>query len=193
MARLLCLRNKIYSSFHFKFNQVIKLVTTNIIEACWVCICVRSKQRFLLEQTPREFDVPLDVDNEEKDFIGQDVHKTVASKLTLDKFLLKNTSEDNASFEKIMEATREKQREKLSWLHQQQRELHERLDASRALPSSAQEQFLALENKPNNLDTWKYVARNALMYTPDGVQLTADEFIQSKGKKEKEIRHENTR
>lgn len=108
-------------------------------------------------------------------------------------FLRKNTSEDNASFEKIMEATRKKQKEKLAWLHQQEKELHDRLDGSRALPSCSDQQLLTIDNKPNNLDTWKYVARNALMYVPDGVQVTTEEIIEGKGKKEKEIRHENTR
>lgn len=92
-----------------------------------------------------------------------------------------------------MAATRAKRREKHRWLYQQQEELHQRLDASKALPSSYQAQMLAIETKSNNLDTWKYVAKNALMYPPEGVELTAQEIIIEKGKTEKQICHENTR
>ena len=92
-----------------------------------------------------------------------------------------------------MEATRAKRREKHNWLYQQQNELHERLDASKALPSSFEAQILAIETKSNNLDTWKYVAKNALMYPPEGVEKSSEEMLNDKGKKEKLIRHENTR
>ena len=139
--------------------------------------------------TPQNFDVAEAIDDTSK----TEPIKEVSNKLTLDGFLSKNTSEDNASFETIMEATRAKHREKHAWLHQQQKELHERLDASKALPSSIEEQLLAIETKSNNLDTWKYVAKNALMYIPEGVELSAEEIIQSKGKKTKQICHENTR
>ena len=114
-------------------------------------------------------------------------------KISLDKFLAKNTSEDNASFEKIMVATREKHREKHNWLYEKQRELHERLDASKALPSSFEAQILAIETKSNNLDTWTYVAKNALMYPPEGVEKSSEELLNEKGKKEKEICYKNTR
>lgn len=145
--------------------------------------------------TPQGFDTPFD---EESGKIGEeDISNTKDEKgndnLTLDRFLAKNTSEDNASFEKIMEVTRAKHREKHAWLFEQQQELHQRLDASKALPSTIEGQMKAIESKPNNVDTWKYEAKNALMYVPEGVELSAEEIIKTKGKKEKQICHENTR
>jgi len=145
----------------------------------------------IIGDTPQNFDVAEPEPSNETS--KTEPAASAVNKLTLDGFLSKNTSEDNASFEKIMEATREKHREKHAWLHQQQKELHERLDASKALPSSIEEQLLAIETKSNNLDTWKYEAKNALMYVPEGVELSAEQIIQSKGKKEKQICHENTR
>lgn len=126
-------------------------------------------------------------DSEEK--VESELHPN----LTLDQFLMKNTSEDNASFEKIMEATRKKHREKHAWLYEKQLELEASQQASLALPNLSEDGVLAIESKPNNVDTWRYVPRNALMYTPDGVELSMAEYIEKKGKKDQEIRHENTR
>lgn len=147
-------------------------------------------------ETPKSFDITESDQTQQEnqdDLVKTDQTTSLDKKISLDKFLAKNTSEDNASFEKIMEATRAKRREKHNWLYQQQNELHERLDASKALPGSFEAQILAIENKSNNLDTWKYVAKNALMYPPEGVEKSAEEMLNDKGKKEKQIRHENTR
>ena len=114
-------------------------------------------------------------------------------KLTLDNFLFKNTSEDNASFEKIMEVTRKKHREKYAWLFEKQKEQEERETLALMLPTSNEEQLKALESLSSNVETWKYVPRNALMYTPDGVDLSIEEYIKKKGEIQQVIRHENTR
>lgn len=141
------------------------------------------------KETPRSFDNSNDYVKDSEEKVESELHPN----LTLDQFLMKNTSEDNASFEKIMEATRKKHREKHAWLYEKQLELEASQQASLALPNLSEDGVLAIESKPNNVDTWRYVPRNALMYTPDGVELSMAEYIEKKGKKDQEIRHENTR
>ena len=141
--------------------------------------------------TPRVFDDSFK--NTEHESSDNDKEQPLKPSLTLDVFLVKNTSEDNASFEKIMEVTRKKHREKYAWLFEKQQEQSNKQVAALTLPSSNEEQLKALESQSNNVETWKYVAKNALMYPPDGVEFSVEEIIEKKGKKEQEIRHENTR
>ena len=142
-----------------------------------------------LEGSPEKFDV--DDDNETPQS-SKAKDKSVNPELTLDKFLFKNTSEDNASFEKIMQVTRDKQKEKFAWLYKEQKFIADGLANSRLLPSN-EEQMKFIENKLNSVDTWTYVPRNSLMYPPDGVDLSSEECVNKKGGKDQEIRHDNTR
>lgn len=115
------------------------------------------------------------------------------SNLSLDKFLAKNTSEDNASFEKIMEESKLRIREKYAWLFEAEENCENEQEKKLALPSCEEQVKIALDDKPYNLDSWTYKSRNALMYVPKGVELSAKELIERNAKKEREIKHENTR
>ena len=125
--------------------------------------------------------------------IKSSVQRMDDSDLSLDKFLQKNTSEDNASFSKIMEETRKKHREKYAWMFDGEKEQNEKVRQILALPGPGNEQQKAIENRPTNLDTWTYKSFNSLMYVPDGVPLDINEQINDKSKEEKEICHKNTR
>eukprot|EP00112_Aurelia_sp_Birch-Aquarium-sp1_P017013 Seg3906.3 transcript_id=Seg3906.3/GoldUCD/mRNA.D3Y31 product="Splicing factor ESS-2" protein_id=Seg3906.3/GoldUCD/D3Y31 len=113
--------------------------------------------------------------------------------VSLDNFLAKNTSEDNASFEKIMEESKHRIREKFAWLFQAEDEQGKKQDQNLALPSCEEQVLNAIDDKPYNLDSWTYKSRNALMYVPNGVELSAKELIEGKGRKERVIKYENTR
>ncbi|NXH28516.1 ESS2 factor, partial [Myiagra hebetior] len=104
---------------------------------------------------------------------------------SLDTFLAKHTSEDNASFEQIMEVAKEKEKVKHAWLYSAEEEYTRRQNENLALPSAEQQ---ALENVKAGLDTWEYTARNTLMYYPTGVPDESDVF-----KKPREVVHRNTR
>ncbi|XP_014799475.1 PREDICTED: protein DGCR14-like [Calidris pugnax] len=84
---------------------------------------------------------------------------------SLDSFLAKHTSEDNASFEQIMEVAKEKEKVKHAWLYSAEEEYTQRRNENLALPSAEQQ---ALENVKAGLETWEYTARNTLMYYPTG-------------------------
>ncbi|XP_071619078.1 splicing factor ESS-2 homolog [Heliangelus exortis] len=104
---------------------------------------------------------------------------------SLDSFLAKHTSEDNASFEQIMEVAKEKEKVKHAWLYSAEEEYAERHSENLALPSAEQQ---ALENVKAGLETWEYTARNTLMYYPTGVSAEDEVF-----KKPREVVHRNTR
>ena len=107
--------------------------------------------------------------------------------------MAKNTSEDNASFEKIMEESKLRIREKYAWLFEAEENQENKQEKNLALPSCEEQVKIALDDKPYNLDSWTYKSRNALMYVPEGAELSAKELIEINGKKDREIMHENTR
>ena len=112
---------------------------------------------------------------------------------SLDKFLAKNTSEDNASFEIIMENTLQKNKEKHAWLYEKEKE-HALLAQQRlALTENKEGDQLKLADRPANLDNWEYTNKNALMYVPECSTLTTEEAIAQAKLREREIKHTNTR
>ncbi|KAI1882401.1 hypothetical protein AGOR_G00250310 [Albula goreensis] len=104
---------------------------------------------------------------------------------SLDKFLAKTTSEDNASFEQIMELAADKEKLKHAWLYEAETEFKERHQNNLALPSS---EIQALESTKAGVETWEYKAKNALMYYPEGVKDEEAVF-----KKPRDVVHKNTR
>ncbi|EGD80435.1 Dgcr14 protein [Salpingoeca rosetta] len=116
---------------------------------------------------------------------GEGGRKGVDTSLSLNQFLNKYTSEDNASFEKIIEDTNERMAE-------QYRKYYGEVSAKSKL---ALEQ--AQNDKPLGLgyeiDTWRYVPRNALMYGPQSQALTAADLIRMSDEQRTRINHHNTR
>ena len=126
---------------------------------------------------------------------------------TLDAFLGKYHSEDDASFVEIMEKEEIKRREKYAWMYEREA-LAESMKRP-AITSGKEEEQKRLEgrgsetlaitdggeadifNKPGEIKMWKYTAKNSLMYVPDGVEFSPAEAIR-RGK-EREIKARNTR
>uniref|UniRef100_A0A915I9E8 Uncharacterized protein n=1 Tax=Romanomermis culicivorax TaxID=13658 RepID=A0A915I9E8_ROMCU len=126
-------------------------------------------------------------------------------KLTIDKFLYKFTSEDNASFEEILEESELKLREKHSWMYNAESEHDKKFQDSLHL-KQADEQLLAItegestssqmlkrNRKRASVDNWTYKALNAVMFTPDDVALTSEELVERHKMKQREILSRNTR
>jgi len=104
---------------------------------------------------------------------------TVNTNMRLDQFQMKNTSEDNAAFEIIVEKQRETKRQRYHWMAQLQQPDTLLLTDSNERPAAPQ--------------TWKYTARNTLMYHPDGAPKSdAEVQLESKGPP-KETTIKNTR
>nr|KAF6403327.1 ess-2 splicing factor-like protein [Molossus molossus] len=104
---------------------------------------------------------------------------------SLDVFLSQYTSEDNASFQEIMEVAKEKSRARHAWLYQAEEEFEKRQKDNLALPSAEHQ---AIESSQAGVETWKYKAKNSLMYYPEGVPDEEQLF-----KKPRQVVHKNTR
>lgn len=116
-------------------------------------------------------------------------NKSVASSHSLDSFLDTYTSEDNQSFQEIIEAADRKLREKYSVLFDAEKQSEEQIQNSLTLPSICDQYN---NEAPKSIETWTYKNQNAVMYTPDGWDLTKDEQIEM-AKKKQEIVRKNTR
>eukprot|EP00730_Choanoeca_flexa_P002308 TRINITY_DN109_c0_g1_i1.p1 TRINITY_DN109_c0_g1~~TRINITY_DN109_c0_g1_i1.p1 ORF type:complete len:502 (+),score=99.35 TRINITY_DN109_c0_g1_i1:75-1580(+) len=106
-----------------------------------------------------------------------------SSKLSLDQFLTQYTSEDNASFDAIIEATNQRLKEKFERLFGVVKD------------KSTQ---LALTNGKDAgvsfaLDGWAHDPKNRLMWYPEELPRTAAELIAASKKKVNTINHANTR
>ncbi|XP_052074632.1 splicing factor ESS-2 homolog isoform X2 [Mytilus californianus] len=117
--------------------------------------------------------------------------KSGTKKLSLDQYLAKNTSEDNASFTEILEETQQKHRDKHAWLFENEKSRTEEEKEHLALPSV--EQQAAIEGNHDIINSWKYKTRNSLMYVPDGAEFSNEELVDMKKKKPRKIVHDNTR
>ena len=118
--------------------------------------------------------------------------KTEERKLSLDEFLSTHTSEDNASFEEIIEDNEKKHRLRNAWLY--------KTETESKIPAieNGKSQPLAIEDgsktrrRPFVVDTWSYKNKNYIMYIPDGVELTSEEKIEM-AKNKQEVIHSSTR
>jgi len=107
---------------------------------------------------------------------------------SLDEFLFKHTSEDNESFEEMMDEAKRKHRLKYAWLYNSENNSKNKQDSCLALPSIEKQ---AVEDKPSQVDTWKYTVHNSIMYVPEGAPLSMEEKVKLTLDKE-HICHSNT-
>uniref|UniRef100_A0A671KWC5 Ess-2 splicing factor homolog n=1 Tax=Sinocyclocheilus anshuiensis TaxID=1608454 RepID=A0A671KWC5_9TELE len=107
---------------------------------------------------------------------------------SLDHFLAKNMSEDNASFEQIMELVEDKDKLRHAWLYEAENEYNERHEQNLTLPSTEKQ---ALECTKAGVETWQYKAKNALMYYPEGKSHTVN--YDTLFKTPREVLYKNTR
>ncbi|XP_046330560.2 splicing factor ESS-2 homolog [Haliotis rufescens] len=130
-------------------------------------------------RTDEQPELPNNVDDDKK------------KELSLDRYLARNTSEDNASFMEILKEGERKHREKHAWMYDKEEKQEMEHEQKLALPSI--EEQAMIEPGSGRVDTWKYKPQNALMYVPDGESLSAKELIELQKHKPREIIHENTR
>jgi len=112
----------------------------------------------------------------------------------LDAYMLRHTSEDNASFEEIVEEGEKKRRIKWWWLHEAEAKAKDgakdmALEWHKALEGGCSN-LVNSDNRPNQIELWSgYEARNSVMYIPEG----EGSFPEDKPSKPREIIYTNTR
>ncbi|KAH7297399.1 hypothetical protein KP509_26G067900 [Ceratopteris richardii] len=133
--------------------------------------------------------------------LGQDVlpldateKDSIDTSLSLDKFLQRYTSEDNASFSKILEKTNQKRREKYKFLTDEElTSPHDRIGDRGTLPTDG---YGTSNQSLSTLLGWSYKAKNLLMYDSsereDALLTEEEKEVRLKGLS-KEINVRNTR
>ncbi|CAG5044404.1 unnamed protein product [Parnassius apollo] len=114
----------------------------------------------------------------------KDKTKDITDNHTLDSFLAKHTSEDNASYERVIALEDKKRATKLASQLEAEISAAARADSALALPSI--EEQADQRDRPHELDTWKYRAKNYIMYVPSGAE-------SQKPPPKPELQHQNTR
>ncbi|KAF9175127.1 DiGeorge syndrome critical region protein 14 [Mortierella sp. AD011] len=146
---------------------------------------------------------------------SQDVPEkdTIDTSLSLDQFQARYTSEDNASFNEILEKINAQRKLKHRWIYDQEKKQMKFIESSRApdqkllrqagevddgdvSSSSVQEgevsklALMVSDKRTGVIPTWEYKAKNTLMYQPEGLGTTLN--LDTARGKPKEIVHRNT-
>ncbi|KHJ93821.1 hypothetical protein OESDEN_06258 [Oesophagostomum dentatum] len=136
-------------------------------------------------------------DNEAKE--GSAKPKPDLDEISVDAYLNKFTSEDNASFEELTAVELEKQRARKAWIDEAEKKHNAEKVTYGALPASADLQ-LAIKydpevdkDKPKEVDNWTYTARNSVLFHLEGAPLTAAERIEQARRNQRVINKKGTR
>uniref|UniRef100_A0A1A9WC46 Uncharacterized protein n=1 Tax=Glossina brevipalpis TaxID=37001 RepID=A0A1A9WC46_9MUSC len=113
-------------------------------------------------------------------------------KHSLDSFLQAYTSEDNYSFEEIMEIADQKLKQRFAILYNEEKVSAEKLAKVLMLPSIEDQFEEDRSTLMRRIDTWAYRNKNSIMYIPDGVELTEEEKIDMASRKQV-VQHQATR
>lgn len=131
--------------------------------------------------------------------------------MSLGAFQSKYTSEDNESFYKLLDKQNSKRVEKYAWLwtgnklpskmQLKQKQIEAKLAETRSLVDDGfKKDRLAIkdrDDRPAQVDTWKSVPQNTLMFGPDGIEDTMETVMQkaeANSKAEpKAVSYQNTR
>ncbi|XP_067639852.1 splicing factor ESS-2 homolog [Eurosta solidaginis] len=114
----------------------------------------------------------------------------ITDKYSLDLFLQHYTSEDNHSFQEIIDTADRKLRQKFAVLYNEEKLSADKLARALTLPSI--EQQFEEPDPMRKIETWTYMNKNSVMYIPDGVELTEQEQVEA-AKNAKIIQHNATR
>ncbi|CAO3569177.1 unnamed protein product [Mortierella alpina] len=131
----------------------------------------------------------------------------IDTSLTLDQFQARYTSEDNASFNEIVEKINARKKEKFRWMYDQENQSQKLIEGGRnseqlllrqtgedndraMVAAEAKMSLVIAEKKSGIIPTWDYKAKNSLMYFPEGLGTQLDEKA-IRGNP-KEILHKNT-
>lgn len=113
-----------------------------------------------------------------------------APNVSLGKFLNKFTSEDNASFEVIMEDIKKREETKYKWMFLDEKQGKEKMEQQLALPDI--EKQAISDGGTGSILTWPFKNKNSVMYYPEGADYT-DSEKQAIAQKQNSVVLQNTR
>ncbi|CAL8068563.1 unnamed protein product [Orchesella dallaii] len=121
--------------------------------------------------------------------------KTTSSRkpheMGLNEFLNKYTSEDDKSFQDIIDLGIRRHKAKYAWLYDQEEVHKERMQRAMELPTASNQQTIEYQ-RPSEVGTWTYKNKNAVIYIPDGAPYTSKEMAEI-ARKQTEVQFPNTR
>ena len=153
---------------------------------------------FPVTATPSTFETPLatrnapgvaqvDVENAEPESKKQKPENT-----TLDKFLSQFQSEDDASFEELMEQAKARHQKKYAWLYEQEQVARKAIEGPQETLAITDGSEGQSSQQHGVIKTWTYTPKNSFMYVPEGAPETAQEEADRKNNA-RSIEHSNTR
>ncbi|RWS10521.1 protein DGCR14-like protein [Dinothrombium tinctorium] len=116
------------------------------------------------------------------------VNKSRTECVTLDQYLAKYTSEDNSSYETIIEEAKKRHRDKYPWMYIDEAKESQKCLENLSVPAIEQQ---ADQKKSSKMLTWKYKNLNSVMFSPESAPLSKSELI-NRAKRQLVV-HENTR
>ncbi|VDM58210.1 unnamed protein product [Angiostrongylus costaricensis] len=125
--------------------------------------------------------------------------KSNPEELSVDAYMNKFTSEDNASFEELTAVEMAKERSKKGWIYEAEQKHNAEKVTHGILPASADLQLAlkydseADKAKPKEIDNWTYTARNSVLFHLEGAPLTAEERMEQERKNQRIINKSGTR
>ncbi|KAM3723677.1 Splicing factor [Dirofilaria immitis] len=138
--------------------------------------------------------------------IGKNEEETLTKRkktydnLTVDSYLNKFTSEDNASFEELALLHKKKEQIRNAWMYEAEKKHNNQfVTRGKGLVKAADEQIMislapeTAEVRPKELDNWSYKARNIVHFHPEEAPLTLDEYLQRQKSKQRVINKSATR
>uniref|UniRef100_A0A1I7TBB0 Nuclear protein DGCR14 n=1 Tax=Caenorhabditis tropicalis TaxID=1561998 RepID=A0A1I7TBB0_9PELO len=142
---------------------------------------------------------PLSFANEEGDNEALARKRKKKNEETITSYLNKYTSEDNASFEELAKVMREREDARRPWIYKAEEEHNKNLVVRQAIAAEADVQLAlkhavnADDDRPLNVDNWKYKAWNTVLFNPEGAALTVAEQADAAKKQKTEINRRGTR
>lgn len=144
-------------------------------------------------------DKPSADDGEDGSKTTNALEQDVGIHLSLDDFLARHTSEDDDSFQQIMEEAKHKFMLRKAWMFNAEADHNAKFAPEltmKALPSNEHE-ARAIEKadqaKPHSVENWKFKTFNSIMYVPDEHHPSRAREVALAGAMQRKVVHDNTR
>ncbi|XP_015787367.1 splicing factor ESS-2 homolog [Tetranychus urticae] len=173
-----------------KMKQQLKILDNPLVQGQAATLSAPLTATPLTFETPN-ITIPVEEVNERDDTTEDTIEpskKKIKTNLSLNAFLSKYTSEDNASFDDIMKEAEKRHRQKYPWLYLEEEKMNQMITDGMTLPSIEGQDMIGADGTVGRI-AWAYKNLNSLMFIPEGVK----DGTQFAPNPHSTICHENTR